>query len=146
MQILIGHTSPETAYLVKDYPYGFRLRTEILYWLEESPTKGFRFCSQTKNPKTGRWNAPKKSTYCKLAGVMFLDDNGHTQWIGLGEYCDSKGIREYLSLYGAALSNQRKEFLAKFADKKEKVEQAFTSGALKWEIKSSGPAQITGND
>ena len=24
---LVGHTSPETAYTVEDYPYGFRLRT-----------------------------------------------------------------------------------------------------------------------
>src|SRR5262245_27354986 len=28
---LIGHTSPDTAYLVLDYPYGFQLRTEIRY-------------------------------------------------------------------------------------------------------------------
>jgi len=26
MEILKGHISPETAYLVDDYPYGFRLR------------------------------------------------------------------------------------------------------------------------
>jgi hypothetical protein len=33
-QILTDHTSPETAYLVEDYPYGFRLRCQIRYWLE----------------------------------------------------------------------------------------------------------------
>jgi hypothetical protein len=26
MTILTGHTSPEIAYLINDYPYGFRLR------------------------------------------------------------------------------------------------------------------------
>ena len=35
MQILPGiHISPETAYVIDDYPYGFRLRCRIRYWLE----------------------------------------------------------------------------------------------------------------
>src|SRR5437762_10605235 len=42
MQILSGHISPETAYVVKDYPYGFRLRCQIRYWLEYKPSKGDR--------------------------------------------------------------------------------------------------------
>ena len=29
MTVLTGHTSPETAYVVSDYPYGFRLRCQI---------------------------------------------------------------------------------------------------------------------
>jgi hypothetical protein len=37
MQILKGHISQETAYLVDDYPYGFRLRCKIRYWLEYQP-------------------------------------------------------------------------------------------------------------
>ncbi len=49
--LLAGHVSPETAYVVSDYPYGFRLRCQIRYWLEYSPTHGFRLVSQTTNPK-----------------------------------------------------------------------------------------------
>jgi len=51
MQILKGHISPETAFIVDDYPYGFRLRCKIRYWLEYNPKHGFRFVSQTTNPK-----------------------------------------------------------------------------------------------
>ena len=29
-----GHTDEKTAYVVEDYPYGFRLRTTIRYWVE----------------------------------------------------------------------------------------------------------------
>ena len=60
---LYGHTSEATAYVVADYPYGFRERTQIRYWLEHKPKKGWRFVSQTLNPKTSRWNKPKASTY-----------------------------------------------------------------------------------
>ena len=81
-QYIFGHTSPETAYLVEDYPYGFRLRTQIRYWIETTKN-GDRFCSQTKNPKVSYelWNKPKKSTYSAV-GVMFLDENNHVKWTG----------------------------------------------------------------
>ena len=87
--ILKGHTSPETAYMVDDYPYGYTLRCRIRYWLEFKEGKGFRFCSQTTNPKAGhRWNKPKASTYCRFGGCMFLDDKGHCHWTGLSQYSD----------------------------------------------------------
>src|SRR5215475_9411123 len=89
MEILKGHTSPETAYLVDDYPYGYTLRCKIRYWLEFKPGKGFRFVSQTTNPKKGHvWNKPKASTYCRFGGCMFLDEKGHVHWAGLSEYSD----------------------------------------------------------
>jgi peptidoglycan hydrolase-like protein with peptidoglycan-binding domain len=76
MKQLIGHTSPDTAYLVSDYPYGFRLRTSIRYWIETKKGFGQRFVSQTMNPKNGKWNKPKAGTYY-LAMVMVLEDNGY---------------------------------------------------------------------
>jgi len=88
LQVLGGHTSPETAYLVADYPYGFRLRCKIRYWLEYKPKLGFRLVSQTTNPKiAGRevWNKPKASTYCMLA-VMGLNAEGHVTWTGCNVY------------------------------------------------------------
>lgn len=87
---LPGHTSPETAYVVDDYPYGFRLRCKIRYWIEKgSGAKGFRFCSQTTNPKIEGhevWNAPKKSTFVRFAAGMYLDKEGHVSWGGVSEY------------------------------------------------------------
>lgn len=83
MKYLKGHVSPETAYVVDDYPYGFRLRCKIRYWLEYHPKKGFRLVSQTTNPKVAGevWNKPKASTYARGIAVMLLDDdNGHVSW------------------------------------------------------------------
>lgn len=107
MQILKGHTSPETAYLVPDYPYGFTLRCKIRYWLETNK-HGTRFVSQTSNPKASGfggdvWNKPKASTYCKFAGCMYLDEQGHVQWSGLTEYSTAAEAAEWLSTYREGL-------------------------------------------
>lgn len=60
---------------IKDYPFG-RHRTTGKAWLEFSPRHGFRFCRQLVNPKTGRYCAPKKSTYFECALPM-RKENGH---------------------------------------------------------------------
>lgn len=99
---LYGYGSEETAYLVEDYPYGFHDRCRIRYWLEKSNSKGFRFCSQTENPKTKRWNNPKKSTYCKFAGAMFLDENNHVQWNGIGEYDEVQNTLDFVKNFPKA--------------------------------------------
>ena len=84
MEILQGHISPETAYLVKDYPYGYTLRCQIRYWLEFKPGHGVRLVSQTSNPKRGHvWNKPKAGTYCRFGGCMVLMENQHVIcWLG----------------------------------------------------------------
>src|SRR5437879_4527220 len=81
---LVGHTTQETAYVVDDYPYGFRLRCKIRYWLEYKAKMGFRLCSQTTNPKKPGevWNKPKCSTYSTL-GVMGLDEKNYVTWTGI---------------------------------------------------------------
>lgn len=94
---LFGHTNEETAYYVDDYPYGYRLRTTIRYWLETSPKHGDRFVSQTLNPKTGRWNKPKKSTYL-LAAAMYLDDQGHVTWTGVGQWAEDANLEHFLTV------------------------------------------------
>ena len=78
MKQLIGNNSAETAYVVADYPYGFRLRTQIRYWVETKKNFGQRFVSQTLNPKNGNWNKPKAGTYY-LAVVMYLDEKDYVQ-------------------------------------------------------------------
>ena len=115
MQLLSGHISPETAYHVADYPYGFTLRCQIRYWLEFSPKRGFRFVSQTTNPKRGNaWNKPKASTYCRFGAAMFLDDNDHVQWAGLSEYCDGAEAKNFQDTYGEAVPEAGRDLLARW--------------------------------
>lgn len=113
VQLLSGHISPESAYVVEDYPYGFRLRCKIRYWLEYHPKRGFRFLSQTTNPKRpgDSWNKPKASTYCRFGGCMFLDSIGHVQWSGLNEYCDSAEAAAWKEQYGAGVPEAGRKIL-----------------------------------
>lgn len=78
---LHGHTSQETAFLVEDYPYGFTLRCKYRCWIEHKPSYGYRFVSQTTNPKKSfeYWNKPKAGQYSKVAMGMYLDEKGHVQ-------------------------------------------------------------------
>jgi hypothetical protein len=109
------HTSPETAYVVDDYPYGFRLRCSIRYWLEFHPRHGFRLVSQTTNPKRGNiWNKPKASTYAPFGGAMFLDEQGHVQWAGLSAYCTGAEAQAWQATYGAAVPEAGQANLAAF--------------------------------
>ena len=45
------YTSPETAYIIEDYPFGFRLRCKMRVWIESDKKKGMRVVRQTTNPK-----------------------------------------------------------------------------------------------
>lgn len=104
MTPIYGHSDEKSAYVVNDYPYGYKLRCKIRYWLEHSPTKGFRFCSQTTNPKkpVEVWNAPKKSTYMRLGGCMFLDENSHVKWTGVSEYSDLATLEKFAADFPGA--------------------------------------------
>lgn len=107
MQTLTGHTSPETAYLVMDYPYGFRLRCQIRYWLEHKRGYGFRLVSQTSNPKKPGlvWNKPKAGTY-GVCLVMVTNDDGHvtTDSLQSGGWDNEDRIAAFAQQHGAALT------------------------------------------
>lgn len=96
---LYGHTDMTSAYIVEDYPYGRSLRCRIRYWLEFKPKKGFRFISQTENPKTLRWNKPKASTYALLGGNMCIDGRGHVTWDAITEYSRDEEVLEFVRKY-----------------------------------------------
>jgi hypothetical protein len=108
VQTLAGHTSPETAYVVDDYPYGFRLRCQIRYWLEFKPGHGFRLVGQTSNPTHPGlvWNKPKPGVYYAVA-VMVLDDQGHTtiDTLSAGGRSDEARIIAYEQQHAAALTD-----------------------------------------
>ena len=104
MKLLFGHTSPETAYVVDDYPYGFRLRCKIRYWLEYHPKRGFRFMSQTTNPKRGNiWNKSKASTYVRFGAALYLNDEDHVEWSGLSEYSTGAEASAWFEKFGTAV-------------------------------------------
>lgn len=63
-----------------DYPYG-RLRATATFSVEFDTKRGFRSVFQTINPKTGRINNPKKSTYSDFL-CMFQDEEGHFKFRG----------------------------------------------------------------
>lgn len=118
IKVLSGHYSPETAYLVLDYPYGFRMRCQIRYWLEVN-SKGTRFWSQTSNPKKGDvWNKPKSSTY-SMAGAMYLDEKDHVQWDGFSAYYMDM-CRDFLAKFETGMTDGEKNLLTKLAEAHEK--------------------------
>lgn len=141
VKILKGHVSPETAYEVADYPYGFRLRCKIRYWLEVDPKRGVRFVSQTTNPKRGDiWNKPKKSTYARFGGAMFLDEQNHVQWAALSEYSDAAEVASWLAKYGEG--NVVPELTARWLASKQAYEAKVAAGANWNSAEAIGAAMV----
>ena len=100
MTPLYGHNSEETAYLIADYPYGFRMRCQMKVWLEFKASKGWRIVRRTSNPKRpGTWNAPKASTYSELGGNLFLDNEGHIQWEGVNIFADIAKLESFAARF-----------------------------------------------
>lgn len=63
----------------ESYPYG-RLRTQAFFSIEFHPKKGFRSVFQTIDPKNGRVNKPKKSTYGRGLYYQYINpDNNHIE-------------------------------------------------------------------
>src|SRR4029078_3617524 len=96
-----------TAYTVEDYPYGFRLRCKIRYWIEYSVKKGFRFCSQTSSHKASGlvWNKPKKGTYSLIMMVMFLDsETGYVEHRAISQYENIEQCKAFKEKYADCLT------------------------------------------
>lgn len=94
---LYGHTSPETAYFIPDYPGGFRKRLERRDWIEYKKDKGYRWVYQTREKGSSRWNNPKASTYSSAMG-LYLDEKGHIQSMTIG-YGGPSGYTAFLDLF-----------------------------------------------
>jgi hypothetical protein len=74
-----------TKIISENYPYGFREKTTKTDYIEFSVKHGFRHCSTTVNPKTGRVNNPKKSTYYEIM-LLGIDEVGHCKTLVLDFY------------------------------------------------------------
>lgn len=90
-KILKDQPTEDKPYVVENYPYGFRLRTTIRYWVETT-NRGQRFVSQTLNPKTDQWNKPKKSTYSQIL-LVGLDEKSHVTYTSNSLYSTESSIK-----------------------------------------------------
>ena len=112
MQLLYSAKSFETAYVVEDWPWGYTLKTECRFWIETT-SRGDRFCKQTKNPKTGKWCKPKKSTYDAVA-ILTKDNDGKIFYLNLDNYASEDRIANFISKIDyERLSDQQKKQICK---------------------------------
>jgi hypothetical protein len=88
--LLLGHDSPETAYVIADYPHGRALRCKKRIWIETA-TKGAkkgdrRSVYQTTNPRVGHevWQNPHASQYSPLVFLYQEGDTGHIKTFHTG--------------------------------------------------------------
>jgi hypothetical protein len=132
-KFLTGHTNEHTALLIPDYPYGRKVRCRIRYWIESDVKKGFRFCSQTENPKNLYWNAPKKGTYCKIAMVMFLDERDYVQHAALSEYDDVEKVLQFIKQF-PILDEDNKRSLLVWCAMKAKLAEKMANGTAYFEL------------
>lgn len=137
-QVLSGHVSPETAYLVEDYPYGFRLRCQMRYWIEFKRGHGFRLMAQTSNPKRDNlvWNKPKASTYSPLM-VLGLDEQNHVVTDTFSGYGDEAELDAFVEKYGAAFTEEHV--------KSERSIRAYIRAYAKvtWTVRTPDPGEDT---
>jgi hypothetical protein len=112
IQILTGHTSADTAYVVDDYPYGFRLRCQMRHWIETKSGFGQRHVTQTSNPKRpGTWNKPKASTYSSIV-VLYIGEDGYVHSGGVHMWTDDAILDTFETEYAEALTgNYEREAL-----------------------------------
>lgn len=78
-QVIYTATSMENAFVVNNYPWGFKLKTSQRYWIETTK-HGDRFVTQTLNPKTNAWCNPKKSTYSAVL-IMTTEDKDNKTFV-----------------------------------------------------------------
>ena len=89
--------SVENAYVVENYPYGFRGKTQRRSWVETNGKKGDRVCHQTFDPKKGIWNKPKKTTYSS-AKVLFINEKGYVEQEGVDSY-DGDKVKDFVEAF-----------------------------------------------
>jgi hypothetical protein len=131
LNILKEQPTEKNPYNVDNYPYGFRLRTKIRYWIETT-SRGQRFVRQTLNPKTNAWNKPKKSTYNQIMLVGLNEDN-HIKTTSLNMYClkESQVYGEKYKAYFNKYQQDTFNAIIGLAEVYDKVEYTFKAKRYK---------------
>ena len=99
--------SEESAHKVENWPWGYKLRTTKLFWIETKEKHGQRLCTRTINPKTGRWCAIKKTTYSPILFVVEQSDEKggiNTTCTGLDSYAENESIQKFMETHKDHLS------------------------------------------
>lgn len=107
MEIIREQHTEENPLIIKNYPYGFK-KTQMRIYIESVKGKGDRVIRQTQNPKTLVWNNPKKSTYNGVF-VLYREENGHIQSLGLYPSTDENEYKEFMEKVGDYPFNELQE-------------------------------------
>lgn len=116
-----------------NYPYG-SLRTSATFGIEFRKNKGFRTTFQTINPKTGRVNNPKKSTYYPVI-FMYENEIGHIKY-------------EHLDFYGADGINRDSKTMYENFDlfTEEQVKEIYTNIFIRLKAEAKAICIYCGSD
>ncbi len=99
---------------VDSYPYG-RLKTTAFFGIEFKAGKGFRTTFQTINPKTGKLNAVKNSTYSPIFVMYEQAETGHMKYKSFDLYGEEgiiKASKFLFKNYDLFTTNQIKDICA----------------------------------
>ena len=104
------HTTPETAYVILDYPFGRKIRCMKRIWIETN-SRGQRFCYQTTKKdfnynltddtvppmdQPHMWNKTKYNTYERLCLYAISPLTDYVENYTIGKY---GATRETLALF-----------------------------------------------
>lgn len=129
----------DSAYVVNNWPWGWTLKTEARFWIETTKV-GDRFVQQTKNPKTGKWCKPKKSTYDAVL-VLAISDKGKVCRVGFAKGANDTTIAESLeTLDWEKLSDMQKKQVCKWTAWNDVMTN------VTWECKPYDPAAKENQD
>lgn len=107
MEIIKPQPTELNPYIVDNYPYGWK-RTKIRYYVESVKKKGDRFVSQTLNPKTNKWNKPKKDTYNAVV-ILYKNDIGHIKGYHYYRSTDEESYNKFMNFKGDLELNKLQE-------------------------------------
>ncbi len=98
IELLTPQPTETQPYVIGGYPWGFRLKCNVRYWIETTKN-GQREVMQTQDPRSGRWCNPKKSTYSEIVILYKLKANGHIGSYHFGiAYSDEENLTNFLTL------------------------------------------------
>jgi len=150
MQVLPStHNSPESAYVINDYPFGRKLRCFKRVWVERTNKGSKKGCFRVMEQTTKRevnyikdqyetapvdkpelWNKPKAGRY-GLLKILYIDpETGYVERSGLMEFPWNEHILKFNAMFGEYLDEFQKSILqpyllrAEYALEKENTEKA----------------------
>jgi hypothetical protein len=122
MKPLNPQPTEQAPHTIDNYPYSF-YKCLKKYWVETTK-RGQRLVTQTQNPKTQRWNTPKKSNYDQIIIIGIDETTGHTTHRGLSTgYRTEEEAKAFYERYSSVFSEyQNKEYKGVLSARTEQQE------------------------